>query len=189
MNKGKYYILPDGVKVEKVNVEMFKAGDGFAYQDERLTEYNVAIGSICECGNFIEGKSYTACDDCRLTNREKRYKALEEVGWDGETPLTIFMEDQYFFYEDEIDSYCEENDVKVEDLQLVLCEPNSPLYFDIEDYFYDTMPEDSSIHDYTSENTKYSAKDIEEIINNFLTGLPTISWCEGNKRVTVKLGE
>jgi hypothetical protein len=69
MNKGKYYILPEGVKVEKVNVEMFKAGDGFAYQDERLAEYNIAIGSICECGNVIDGKSWTACESCREKNK------------------------------------------------------------------------------------------------------------------------
>jgi len=69
MNKGKYYVLPEGAKIEKTNVEMFKSGDGFAYQDEKIAEYSIAIGAMCECGNVIDSKYYTA-----LLNAEKKSK-------------------------------------------------------------------------------------------------------------------
>ncbi len=183
MNKGKYYVLPKGAKVEKVKVEMYKAGDGFAYQDERLAEYNIAIGGICECGNYIEGKERIICNKCREDKQKKKYDSFELVEWDSETPLTLFNSDTYFYDEESIDDYCEYENVKKEDLELVLCEKNDPPSFDLQDYCYDYLPEDYSIYDCTNKNSGLCGGDVEKLVNDFLKGVSPVSWTGGNKRV------
>lgn len=186
MNKGKYYVLPDGAKVEKVKIEMFKTGNGFAYQEERSAEYNIAIGSICDCGEYIDGKVYTACSKCRDKSKRESYLKLELVEWDCETPLSIYRGDEYFFNTDELESYCDTYKLKSEELLLVLCEPVKASYFELNEHCIDEMPEGWTIDDYKTKGFKYSADEVENIVNEFLEKISPLSWVGGNKRVTVK---
>ena len=185
MNKGKYYILPEGVKVEEIKQTMFSNGDGFAYQDINMAEYSIAIGKMCECGNVIDGKTWTICNSCREKKQNDKFNAFELVEWDNETPLTIFNSDTYFWTPEDLESYRDNEGVKVEDLQLVLCEPNSAPNFDLQDYCEDDLPEDTEIRDYEKKDSKYSVDEIESIVNDFLQRQP-ISWSGGSKRVLIK---
>lgn len=188
MNKGQDYILPEGVEIKKIKQIMFSNGDGFAYQDIRMAEYAVAIGKMCECGEVIDGKGYIICDKCRDKKQNDKYNSFELVVWDNKTPLTIFNSDIYFFHGDidEIYNHCEQNNIKIEDLQLVLCEPNSAPSFDLEDYCCDYLPEDFTVSDYEDEDSKHSIAEVEAIVNEFLENMNPVSWSGGSKRVTLK---
>lgn len=186
MNKGKYYVLPEDVKIEKKDFSLYTNGkDTFAYHEEKQAEYAVAIGSICECGKFIGGKSYYLCTECRNKKQKEKYQALEETGWDGETPLCEFNSDVYFFSEEDILDHCDYENISVKDLELVECVKLDFPHFDIEDHCCDSLPEDFSIHDYTPKKTKYSAAEVEDIVNAFLEDVSPGSWIAGNKRVSV----
>lgn len=185
MNKGKYYILPENIKIEKITKELYSNGDGWGYQDEKSAEYSCAVGLICACGKITEDKHHLLCEDCRNKKEIVDYNKLEQVAWDGVTPLCLFSSDKYFFGEDEIYEYCEDEGIDIQSLDLVLCEPNEPPYFDINDYCIDYLPEDLTLDDYTAKNEK-SALEVEEIVNNFLESISPLSWGKGNKRVSLK---
>jgi hypothetical protein len=91
----------------------------------------------------------------------------------------------YFWSTDDLESYCKNEEVNVEKLQLVLCTPNYPQTFDMQDHCEDVLTEELDIREYEKDEHKYSVSEIENIVNEFLRSQP-ISWSGGNKRVTIK---
>ncbi|MFD1770836.1 hypothetical protein [Sphingobacterium suaedae] len=133
-----------------------------------------------ECGIEFE-KKYTHdlyCDACLHKRRVDRYKALELVEWDGETPLVIFGDDQYFFNEDDIISYCEDNECQPNDLMLVVCRTSNLSQIDW-DHWMDEVHED------WEPSAELTRRLIE--FNEFLSNEPSNTWFEGKKRVTLDL--
>lgn len=110
----------------------------FFGDDEHLARYCCAKDLPCDkegCKNRKE-RGYTVCEPCGEAMRFKRWMALPEIAWDGETPLHIDDDDRYFFTADDLDEYLADHDVDLEDLRLVICEPVSPPHFDMY-YFLD----------------------------------------------------
>ena len=102
--------------------------------------------------------------------------------------MTIFNSDTYFWNPDDLWHHCEIYNVKIEDLQLVLCKPNSAPCFDMQDFCESDLPEDTPITDYENKDSKYSVGEIENIVNEFLQKQP-MSWSGGSKRVILKDGK
>ena len=72
---------------------------------ERAARFCCQKDHACEtdgCKNRAE-RSYIICDPCRDLARVKRWEALKEVEWNGETPLGLEGEDKDFFREREIE--------------------------------------------------------------------------------------
>jgi hypothetical protein len=183
MNK---YVLKDGVEIKEIQQKMYSNGDGFAYQDERSAEYASANGRICECGQTTSAKWKIWCDDCATKKQEERFNSLEIIEWDRETPLCIFETDHYFFDEDDIDMFIEdeaEGTEKKEDLQLVVCVSYSVPCFDFNEFLNDVFPEDMNIGDYSNKKTKYSAEELEQMVNDYIEDISPISWFPGKKRI------
>lgn len=119
--------------------------NGKVYDDERAARYDGSTHHRCKCGG-IAVKHYLVCDECLAKINRKKYKAMPYKEWDGETPLCLFGDDTYFWGEDDIFLYCEGNDYKIENLELVICEPvKLPLLE--EAFFSDCLPEDSDLPD------------------------------------------
>jgi len=183
------YILPDNKKIREIQQTMYTFdGSRYKYQDRHTAEYAAATGQICECGKEFEGTSYIFCPECREKRSNERYLKLELVKWDSEIPLMIWDTDIYFFSEDDIYNYCEDSEVevKIQDLQLVVCEPNRPAYLDLNDYLEDILPEDADAMELSSD--LYSAEEIETIVNDWLKAVSPISWSGGSKRVILEGG-
>ena len=178
------YILPDNKKIREIKQIMYTFDDKIAYKDRQSAEYAAAIGTVCECGNEFEGKSYICCPECREKHSIERYLKLELIEWDEKTPLVIWETDTYFFNEDEIHYHCEDFDIKIQDLQLVVCKPNSPPTFDLDEFLYDVLPEDIGIDEYN--DGIRSASEVEEIVNDWIKDVSPISWIGGNKRVILE---
>jgi hypothetical protein len=63
---------------------------------------------------------------------------------DGQTPLPLYNDDNYFWGEDGLVDYCEMNKINPEDLRLVICEPNYAWEID-DDYYCDILAEDHTL--------------------------------------------
>lgn len=179
------YVIPENAEVKEVNTKRWINGvTTFEYQDKRSAAYACAIGSVCNCGKSFEGKQYIYCPDCRDKRRDEKYNSLELVEWDGKTPLSNFDGDEYFYDEDAIQNYIDYEGVEVE-LQLVLCKQVFPSEFSLDDYTEGHLPEDFGLDDLETKEQKYTANEVEAIVNDYLKTLAPV-WYPSNKRVTIK---
>lgn len=142
---------------------------------EQDARYDGCTHNKCDCGEIKE-KFYTRCFSCRNKKEQENYENLEFKEWDYETPLCLYKSDTYFFDEDSVFDYCEENDITLEDLKLVLCKPNY-LFHISSDYWIDILPEDCDI-------PKELEKRLDDL-NEFISTLKPISWEESKIRTKV----
>ncbi|MCS3433672.1 hypothetical protein [Klebsiella sp. BIGb0407] len=123
-----------------------------------------------------EIRSY--CEICHKLKREAHFATLERVVWGGE-PLVIFDDDTYFFDMESLADYCLDNSVLPSELQLVICSPNYPAEFDIEQHCENEFPEDGDI--------SLLSKDIQGAVaalNKAIKASPPISW-SGSDQVAI----
>ena len=96
-----------------------------------------------DCGEVIE-RDFVRCKKCREAFAEKRYLARESRRWDGETPLYSEVADRFFFYEHELNDYCEEYECTPASLRLLLCKGEWLSSID-PDYWADELPEECEL--------------------------------------------
>lgn len=157
------------VKCYKVNGEL--------YNSMHKTKMSLVTHYDCDtCGEEFEteGRYYTTCAHCRYKKSMEKYNSLDLVEWDGKTPLYLWDDDKYFFNEDEIHDYCEDNELELSDLCLVLCSKSTFREIDL-DIFLDDTHEDW-------EPSDEMVKKINEF-NEFLKSESTDTWFPTNKRV------
>ncbi len=151
-------------------------GDGA--QGERTARYSGCTHKQCECGAVAE-KHRIRCDACQEKHTRADYEKLPLIEWDGETPLCIFRGDTYFWSADDLDLYCDTNDVRSTDLMLVICDPVNLHEVDI-DYWSDELPEDGDL--------PTPVEDALTALNKAIREHGKCSaWYGGNQRVTVSL--
>lgn len=126
---------------QEITLTGWMSGDDkrFWYKDEHMARWSGCTHVKCDCGNIMT-KCWTKCDTCRSKMDNERYNALPYREWDGMSPVVTRDGDKYFFNEDELIDYCEENEVDT--IELLLCVENhySPIDTDI---WADIFPEDS----------------------------------------------
>lgn len=108
--------------IYKTDIKGWVSADGFYYgKDEHMARWRSCTHVKCEsCDNYVS-KTWTKCEACRNAASIERYKALPYLEWDRQTPLCIWNDDRYFFSEDDLIEYLEENEMQGNDLMLVLC--------------------------------------------------------------------
>src|SRR5687768_13922806 len=105
---------------QQVTVTGWRSRNGHFYGDnEHLARWDGCTHQICGCGSEMD-RGYTMCRKCADKKRLEKYEAMPFEEWDGETPLTLHDDDEYFWGEDEVRDYCELNGIKPEDLRLVI---------------------------------------------------------------------
>ncbi|OTA14070.1 hypothetical protein Xbed_03743 [Xenorhabdus beddingii] len=140
--------------------------------DEQMARYDGSTHRKCDNNPehpIVEMYSY--CSICHEESRQQKFMAMRRQKWDGETPLVIFDTDQYFFYEDSLNAYCDEHEVTPSELQLVICEPNYPAEINGEDYFTDDLPEDGELPD--------ELQRAFDALNAVIRNSPPLSWSQG----------
>lgn len=172
------YILPENTEVKKVMKELWIGKDNLGYSTKDAAICSLAIDRKCnKCGKPVGNNYCLYCPRCEAEINSERYYALEEVEWDGKTPLCLYGTDTYFFDEDEINCYLDgKEELSIKDLQLVLCEEDKPRPFSLYDMLDDIIPEGVNIYDYEG------AEKLEAKVNEWLDS-HTFSWIASNKRV------
>ena len=162
---------PSSVRVELTNV--YYSLRGQAYLRRESAEHDSYTHFKCtNCGNIVERNSY--CKDCSQAKHNEKYNKLPYQEWDGECCVCIYEDDKYFWDSDQIEEYCDDNDIKFDDLQLVICEPSE--YRELSsDFFEEIMPEDMD------ELPKKIQDKINEF-NEFMKSLPPLSYTPTNIR-------
>jgi hypothetical protein len=112
-------------------------------KDEHMARWEGSTHSLCKCG-AIKETSRIECDKCYAKKKIELFNAYPFKEWDMVTPLTLFDDDKYFFGPEDIDEYLEENELKSEDLRLVICYPNHMQEVDYS-IWDDILPEDGDL--------------------------------------------
>lgn len=134
-------IFPDSPEAAtyRTDIKGWVSRKGLYYgDDEYLARHNGCTHTHCDdCGEAADhGRVY--CSKCSAKRSTEKFLKLPAKEWDESTPLCLYKDDRYFYSMDDIDEYCEEYNVKPEDLQLVWCCKQPPPVFD-EDYFSDWL--------------------------------------------------
>jgi hypothetical protein len=162
-----------------VTVTGWVSSDGrFWGKDERAARYAGCTHSTCECGKLME-RAYTKCEDCRHKADIERYNKLPFKEWDGDESVYSHACDKYFFNEEDLVEYCEENEIEPQELRLVICEQNN--YNEVEsDYWADIMPDDGD-----GDLPKELQKALDNL-NSVIHTLPPCSYYPGKIRTEYK---
>jgi len=170
-----FYNDPDIVEEEIRMVWRDKIHDIY-YQTEHSARCNAATHTHCPlCGNEI--KIYrTMCEVCARKNERERYSQLEHKDWDGETPLCIYQNDQFFFSQCEFEDYCKDKEIDPNEVLLVLCEKYK--YPSLNEEYFDEFDDEHEL----MEELKSMIKDF----NNKLEKLDTRWWIDSRFRTTIK---
>jgi hypothetical protein len=165
----------------KTNVKGWVGKDGRFYGNNK--EQAIHCNSThkkCEKGH-VYIRNYINCPDCQSQTIAERYFKLDFVQWDGKTPLALYDDDKYFFDEEDIQDYADENEVRTEELMLVICTPEY-LPEVGEDYFEEAIPADWELED-TNPEVYQKLKELNEVISKAKASC----WYPGKFRTTIKL--
>lgn len=174
-NQEEKIILFDSPEAAQLKtITKWVSSDGRVWPNEDAARYAGCTHNKCECGS-IKKRGYIRCDSCSAKRAAVEYEKLKFKEWDGKEPVCLFDGEKYFFDQEDIDIYCEDNDIKPQDLQLVICEPNHFNGID-EDYWADIMPADGD-----GELPKALQEKLAEF-NEFIKTLPPCSYSPSNVR-------
>lgn len=187
-NSIKDVILVDDPKAAEYRKDLEGwCANGFYYGkdasgERRAREAGATHVKCPECDKVRVKDNWSICEGCRDKKYQQRFLNMPWKEWDGTTPVVIFDDDRFFWDEDDINEYMEDNEI--ESLQLCLCEP---VYLRAlkEEYWEDCLPD-------TDDDLSLLPKDlIEKIkeVNALLAGLPPISWRQGKFRTTYTYSE
>ena len=113
---------------------------GRFYLDERTARYDGCTHVDCrECGKPA-AKSYTMCRDCIEKANLAKYLAAPRQKYDGGMVFSD-AHDRYFQDMDEARDFAQDEGVPLEDLRLMICEPNYVRTLE-SDYCADELPPD-----------------------------------------------
>lgn len=118
------------------------------------------------------------CDECQYKKDVDKYYSYDLVEWDGETAVVLYDGDKYFFNQEDIEIYCEENELNPEKLMLVLCSTSNLSQIDL-DHWRDDVHDDWE----PSDEMLKRLKDF----NDFLSKEPSNTWFPTKKRIQLKI--
>jgi hypothetical protein len=160
----------------RTNIEGWVSSFGrFWGMDEHMARWEGCTHQRCNCGNLMS-KNYTKCDDCIEKGNRERYNALPVKEWEGEF-LYSHSADKYFFNDDDVMEYLEEEETDFNSLRMVVCEPN---YLGTIELDSSEFPEDQEYEDVVDK----SLRDMVDALNLKIREHKPISYSPGKVRVT-----
>lgn len=144
--------------------------------DERAARYDGCTHTHCEdCGEPVD-RGRLICPQCHENRQIMRYTAMPKEKWNEEGMLYSDAIDKYFSSWGEIKDYREDNGIGINQLRLIICEPNClPLISD--DYGCDELAEDGELPD--------SVEQAIEDFNKVIKAAGPVSWEPGKKAVII----
>lgn len=162
MSKNEIIMMDAPEAAKQVTVTLWQSMGGRLFNEERLARYDSATHRKCEeCGAIVE-KAWLSCPSCRDKRDYERWLAMPRVEYDGKAMLYSQANDKY--YSDEDEAVCDlEKGENLNDLQLVICEPNYARQLDADDF---DLPEDGDLSQtIIAAMDEYNAKVKKEIVS------------------------
>lgn len=116
------------------------------------------------------------CGACKEKRALDLWLSRPEVDWDGETPLVLDDDDEYFFSPEDLDEYLADHHLKPEDIRLVIAVLDRKPHFDMHEFVSDYLPEDLEADD----DVKINA-----IVNKWIQKHVPDVWVPGKNRPTM----
>jgi hypothetical protein len=125
----------------KVNMDLWKSSDGRLAVTEAAARYNGCTHKVCECGKIMK-KYQIRCDSCDFKSDREIFLALPFREWDLISPVCTTDGDKYFFNEEDLIEYMQEDETDpMTEIDLLICEKNQWRAVE-EGYWCDEMPVD-----------------------------------------------
>lgn len=176
------YDSPEAASIKTVTG--WVSSDGiFCGNDEYVARYRGCTHVRCKECNALTPKQYTHCDSCRAAEDIKRWESLPRKDWNGEDALYSESCDVYFLDIDHLSDYCLDNEIGIESLRLVICEPISLSQID-SSYWHDELAEDQEL--------PWEVEEAMEQLNEVIRAQPAVSWMPGKYAPTdqsIKINE
>jgi hypothetical protein len=164
----------------RTNIQGWVSSEGrFFGSDEHMARWHGSTHKICECGNEMS-KGWTICESCRTKKADEEFNLLEEVEWDGVSMISIYHDDRFFSDIGDVYEYCEEEEIDIKDLKLVICKKSVNISeVNIDELNEEYTTEDGrGVSDFHPEIAD-KVSELNELIRN---AKPTI-WFATNKRI------
>lgn len=165
----------------KTGIEGWVSSSGrFFGRFEESARYDGCTHNKCECGNIMK-KGWTKCDECRNKAAVEKFNNLPFREWDRKEPVCTWDGDRYFFSEDDLISYMEDDeDNMLSEIDLLICQPNPWQKIEY-DYRSDGFAENDD-----GELPKELEDKLKEV-NEIIKALPPQSWSPGKVRTKYEL--
>lgn len=164
-----HYNTPNLVK--QCKQDGWTTSDGSTFKTEHIARYYECTHRKCKSCNNDTPKIYSLCEMCRESNDITKYNSYSGIQWDNIIPIYSESHDEYFFDQQELLDYIDENNVTIDKLRLVICKPTHLSQID-EDYWMDDLPEDGEL----SPNLKLALAQLNTIIQSE----PPSAWIPSN---------
>jgi len=167
----------------RTNIEGWvdKINSTFHGKNEHMARYSACTHKICpECKNPME-KHWITCSDCQSKKMQDRYESYQYKEWNDDYPLTLHDSDTWFFYSEDIEYYCEENEVDISELKFLFCDEIKCPEIDIYDLISDSLPDEQD----------EAPKELQDIINEanekirLFNEINTLSYIASNVRTSI----
>lgn len=100
---------------------------------------------VCkECGKESE-RWHTLCRNCAYLKRLREWQAKPDTEWDGSFPVMLWDDDKYFFDEEYLLEYVDEQEGGWENIEIEACDPVVPRPFDVHEFLQDDLSEDGEV--------------------------------------------
>ena len=154
---------------------------GKGEEGERKARLANCTHKKCECGNIFLKTSY--CTKCSERRSKESFLKLEAVEWDGESMMCLRYDDRFFYDMEDVLEYCEDEDIEISDLELMLCEKEVK----ISEINIDELNEGYCSGDGEQGVTYHHpdiAKKVEEL-NELIRNAKPVLWFQTNKRIKI----
>lgn len=149
---------------------------------ERAARYCCEKDHKCDadgCTNRSpKGRIY--CAPCDKRRDEERYLKLPVVEWDGERPLVVYDDDRYFFDVDDLLQYLEEDDLKLEDVRLVLAEEDQKPSFEMSEFLSDYLCDDNRM------DLELGTEKVDKYVNRWIEKYCPTTWVSSHERPSLE---
>lgn len=152
---------------------------------EHIARYCCARAVPCsECGADAK-KPYTLCEPCRAKADTARWERRKRQPYDGKGAIYSDTLDRYYFGEDAIEEANDDaasNDITLEEMHLLICDPQHGSEIDIREHFQDVLPDD----EHGSEPDLSALDEPLAALNKAIRDLCPLSWVPGNVAVALE---
>ncbi|OQA34014.1 MAG: hypothetical protein BWY57_00811 [Betaproteobacteria bacterium ADurb.Bin341] len=181
-NKVIHYDSSEAASIKTVTGWVSSCGR-FWGDDEHMARYDGCTHVSCKkCGTSIPVRGVAICDACRAVIDAEKWAAMPLAEWNGTDPLYSEVIDQYTSDVGQINDYCAENGISIEDLRLVICTPNFANEIDANEHFCDDLPEDSEV----PADLEAAVNALNAVIRSMRESAVALSWSPGKFRPTVE---